>query len=107
METIEHIRAQLAAAQSEVGRLTKELHTRNGELKQVCADGDELHFQLATLRRERDEAFKDKERLDAALLAARQALVSCGEHYGEGPPNTDQDVAALDSARAKQGEGRP
>ena len=196
METIEQLRTQLAAAQSEVGRLTKERderwteldcsyvnmvqklsslvrsilvsyergasqdvwpkveemrdwmelkHPYVADLKRLVDDHETRIDQLATLRRERDEAQQlladmtqdrdkaigelraveverdelryDKERLDwleaqsapSLPWVARKSTTGRGYRLHQDPtgPGFGSARAALDSARAKQGEGHP
>ena len=76
-------------------------HNRGSEIEQL----PQLRARVAQLELQTFDIKKleaDKERLYKALLAARSALVSCRDHWGEGPPNVSGDIAAIDAAKGGQ-----
>lgn len=95
-EALEQLERELSKARKENERLDN---------LRVSAENYAADFrkELDALRARLTAAELDGQRLTAALMAARKSLYDCGEWYGEGPPSTEQDVAAI-AAAMKEGK---
>ena len=107
-DKLDALRSRLTLAEEDLAHFTgvnATLGDKNDELQAVVdrlthLTGPARAKEVSLLQTKLTLAEQDAERLAGALATARSDLASCGEWYGEGPPNVDKELAAIDAALA-------